>query len=174
VAEEFFDVVDEQDKPVRRATRREVHARGLLHRAVHILVFDSSGKIFLQKRSMKKDLSPGLWDSSCSGHLDAGEDYDSAAKRELFEELGWKIEQPLERWLRIEACDATGQEFVWVYGLRSDGPFQLDPEEIDGGAWLTVGELNTKISERPEDYCSAFRLVWELVQSKRLLDRLRR
>src|SRR5438477_9406801 len=101
-AEEWFDVVNDRDEVVGRPTRREVHARGLLHRAVHVLVFDANGRIFLQKRSMKKDMSPGLWDSSCSGHLDAGEDYDAAATRELGEEIGVFGATP-ERWFRVEA-----------------------------------------------------------------------
>ena len=83
--EEFFDVVDGHDAVVGRAARREVHARGLMHRAVHILVFDETGRVFLQKRSMKKDIAPGLWDSSGSGHVDSGESYDVAAVRELGE-----------------------------------------------------------------------------------------
>ena len=96
-SDEFFDVVDGRDTVVGRAARREVHARGLLHRAVHILVFDGAGRVFLQKRSMKKDIAPGLWDSSCSGHVDAGENYDAAAVRELAEELGLRIVSVPER-----------------------------------------------------------------------------
>ena len=80
-------MVNERDEVIGRQTRRIVHATGLWHRAVHVLVFDHQWRVFLQKRSMLKDLSPGLWDSSCSGHLDAGEDYDPAAVRELAEEI---------------------------------------------------------------------------------------
>src|ERR1041384_1701595 len=91
MSEEWFDVVNVRDEVVGRALRREVHARGLWHRAIHVLVFNAAGQVFLQKRSMLKDLSPGLWDSSCSGHLDAGEDYDGAAVRELAEEIGARL-----------------------------------------------------------------------------------
>jgi isopentenyl-diphosphate Delta-isomerase len=163
MAEEIFDVVDERDVPVGRAPRREVHARGLLHRAVHVLVFDVRGRIFLQKRSMKKDLCPGLWDSSCSGHLDAGEDYDAAAVRELGEELGWHVSAPPARWLRIAACAETGQEFTWVYRLHADGPFALHPEEIERGDWFAPAEVTRALAERPEDYCPAFTLIWRHV-----------
>ena len=158
--EEWFDVVNERDEVVGRATRREVHARGLLHRAVHVLVFDSGGRVFLQKRSMKKDMSPGLWDSSCSGHLDAGEDYDTAAVRELKEEIGVAISQPPERWWRIEACEATAQEFCWVYRLRHDAPLVLDPEEVERGEWLPPAEVTVRVKARPQEYCPAFKLIW--------------
>ncbi|ACB75658.1 NUDIX hydrolase [Opitutus terrae] len=161
MADEFFDVVNERDEPVGRARRSEVHAKGWRHRAVHVLVFDQHGRVFVQKRSMKKDCSPGLWDSSCSGHLDAGEDYDAAAVRELEEELGMKVSAPPKRWFRIEACEETGQEFCWIYWLRANGPFVLHPEEIDGGDWLTPDELTARVAARPGDYCTSFRLIWE-------------
>jgi isopentenyl-diphosphate delta-isomerase type 1 len=161
---ELFDVVNERDEVIGQAARREVHARRLLHRAVHVLVFDRAGRIFLQKRSMKKDMSPGLWDSSCSGHLDSGEDYDAAATRELGEELGVQGARPT-RWFRIEPCEETAQEFCWIYWLRHEGPFVLHPEEIDAGEWLAPEELAQKMAARPEDYCSAFKLIWSRVKA---------
>jgi isopentenyldiphosphate isomerase len=85
---ELFDVVDEQDRVLRREARAEVHRQRLLHRAVHILVFNIRGEVYLQRRSAKKDTYPHRWTTSCSGHVDAGEDYDTAAVRELAEELG--------------------------------------------------------------------------------------
>ena len=160
--EEWFDVVDERDVVIGRERRRDVHARGLRHRAVHVLVFDEHGRVFLQKRSMKKDLCPGLWDSSCSGHLDAGEDYDAAAQRELGEELGLAVAAPPERWFRVEACEATGQEFCWIYRLSSGGPFVLHPDEIDGGEWLAPAEITARIAAKPDDYCPAFKLIWSI------------
>jgi isopentenyl-diphosphate delta-isomerase len=165
---EYFDVVNERDEPVSRALRSEVHARGWLHRAVHVLVFDEHGRVFLQKRSMTKDASPGLWDSSCSGHLDAGEDYDEAAVRELSEELGLVVETPPTRWFRVEACEETGWEFCWVYYLRSGGPFVLHPEEIEGGEWRCPEEVCECIQKKPEDYCSAFRLIWSIACTKKI------
>ena len=163
--EEWFDVVNERDEIVGRATRREVHARGLLHRAVHALVFDGTGRVFLQKRSMTKDMSPGLWDSSCSGHLDSGEDYDAAAIRELGEELGVPGAAPM-RWFRIEACRETAQEFCWVYRLRHDGPFVLHPGEIERGEWVTPDELARQLAARPQDYSPAFSLLWPMAREK--------
>jgi isopentenyl-diphosphate delta-isomerase type 1 len=162
--EEWFDVVDRQDQVIGRALRREVHARALWHRAIHVLVFDAAGRIFLQKRSLRKDMSPGLWDSSCSGHLDSGEDYDAAAQRELAEELGLLVARPPARWFRVEACVETGWEFVWVYRLHANGPFTLHPDEIDEGAWLDPVELTARIAAEPGRFAPAFRLIWERAQ----------
>ena len=160
MAEEFFDVVNERDEVVGRASRREVHARGLRHRAVHVLAFDGAGRVFLQKRSMRKDMSPGKWDSSSSGHLDAGEAYDAAAVRELGEELGWRPAAPPARWFRVEACADTGEEFVWVYRLRADWPFTLNADEIERGDWFAPAEVTAWMRARPEEFAPAFRLIW--------------
>ncbi|HTZ20071.1 MAG TPA: NUDIX domain-containing protein [Opitutaceae bacterium] len=165
--EEPFDVVDEQDRVIGRAPRREVHARRLRHRSIHVLVFDQAGRVFLQKRSQAKDSCPGLWDSSCSGHLDAGEDYDDAATRELREEIGLVPPAPPARWLRLEASERTGWEFVWVYRLRSEGPFVLDPAEIESGAWFAPAEVDAGLHDRPEEFAGAFRYLWPLVRAKR-------
>ena len=171
--DEWFDVVNERDEPIRRETRRVVHATGLWHRAVHILVFDVAGRVFLQKRSMEKDLSPGLWDSSCSGHVDAGEDYDFAAGRELGEEIGISLPQSAgsgpatgerpARWFRIEACEQTGWEFVWVYRLRHDGPLTLDPREIQYGEWVAPVEITARVAARAGEFCPSFKLLWPQV-----------
>jgi isopentenyl-diphosphate delta-isomerase type 1 len=158
--DEIFDLVNERDEVVGRAPRREVHARHLRHRAVHLLVFNSAGEVYLQKRSMAKDLSPGLWDSSCSGHVDAGEDYDAAAVRELGEELGLKVSAVPPRWFRIEACAETGEEFTWVYRLAHDGPVTPDPAEIERGEWVAPAEVTRRVEARPDEFCSAFRLIW--------------
>jgi isopentenyl-diphosphate delta-isomerase len=166
MADEIFDVVNERDEAVGRASRRQVHAQGLMHRAVHVLVFDANGRVFLQKRSMLKDMCPGLWDSSCSGHVDAGEDYDFAAARELGEELGLREVSDLGRWFRVDACNATGNEFCWVYRLSSSGPFVLHPEEIDGGEWCTLDELSQRIAANPQDYCPAFKLIWSIARTR--------
>ena len=163
-SDELFDVVDAQDCVIRQATRREVHAQGWLHRAVHVLVFNRAGQVFLQKRSMTKDKSPGLWDSSCSGHLDAGESYDQAAWRELQEEIGLRLEKPPTRWWRFDACEETGEEFVWVYRVEAEGPFTLCPAEIERGEWLLPDELNRRIAETPAEYCAAFKLIWRAVR----------
>jgi isopentenyl-diphosphate delta-isomerase len=159
--DELFDVVDEQDRVVGQARRADVHARRLLHRAVHVLCLDEAGRVFLQRRSMLKDSAPGKWCASCSGHLDAGEDYDAAALRELEEEIGVRVEPAaLERWLRLEACRETGMEFLWVYRVRHAGPFTLHPAEIMDGAWYGRDELDQALRERAGEFAGAFRYLW--------------
>lgn len=161
MSEEIFDVVNERDEVVGQAPRSEVHAKKLLHRAVHVLVFNARGQLFLQKRSMTKDTAKGKWDSSSSGHVDSGEDYDRCAVREVWEEIGLKLEHAPERILRIEACAETGHEFVWVYRCENEGPFTLHPEEIERGEWFTPEEITRWVTDQPRDFARAFVLIWQ-------------
>lgn len=158
--DEVFDVVDEHDVVTGQATRAEVHRRKLWHRAVHALVFNNAGQVFLQKRSMAKDMAPGCWDSSCSGHLDTGEGYDEAVVRELGEELGVFLAAPPERIIYERARAETGWEFVWVYRLAHEGPFELHPAEIETGEWRTPDEVSAAIASNPQVYAPAFRFLW--------------
>jgi isopentenyl-diphosphate delta-isomerase type 1 len=169
--DEFFDLVDEHDRVTGRALRRDVHANGWRHRAVHILLFNRAGQVFLQKRSMRKDMAPGRWDSSCSGHVDSGEEYDAAAQRELGEELGLRLADPPARWFRVEAGAGTGNEFVWVYRAASEGPFALNAEEIDAGEWLAPAEVSRRIQVNAELFSAAFRYLWERVQEQLKMER---
>jgi isopentenyldiphosphate isomerase len=160
VSEEIFDVVNERDEVIGQAARGEVHARGLWHRAVHVLVFNARGEVFLQKRSMLKDTAKGKWDSSTSGHLDTGEDYDACAVRELREEIGLVVPAPPQCLFKVAACQETGWEFCRVYRTESEGPFTLHPEEIERGDWFAPERVTQWVAEQPEDFARAFVLIW--------------
>ena len=161
MSEEIFDIVNERDEVVGQAPRSEVHRQKLWHRAVHVLVFNARGEIFLQKRSLLKDTAKGKWDSSSSGHVDSGEDYDICAVRELREEIGLTLAQPPERILRLEACAETGWEFCWVYRCASEGPFVLHPQEIETGGWFAPEFVTQWVAAKPEEFARAFVLIWK-------------
>lgn len=162
--DELFDVVDEQDRVTGQLARREVHRRKLRHRAVHLLVVNRTGQVFLHQRSMQKDLFPGYWDSSAAGHVGAGEDYDGTAVRELAEELGCRPDQPPRPLFKIDACEETGQEFVWVYRVEAEGPFTLQPEEIERGDWFTPEQIDRWLVERPQEIAPALHYLWPLAK----------
>ena len=166
MSEEIFDVVNERDEVVGQAPRKEVHARGLWHRAVHVLVFNGRGEVFLQKRSLLKDTARGKWDSSSSGHVDTGEDYDTCAVRELREEIGLALAQSPRRLFKIDARKETGLEFCWIYRCESDGPFTLHPEEIETGGWFTPEYVTRWVAEKPREFASAFVLIWNEFQTR--------
>ena len=161
MSEEIFDVVDDRDRIIGKQTRREVHARGLKHRAVHVLVLNERGEVYLQKRSFKKDTFPGAWDSSASGHLNSGETYEACVVREAREEIGLFLKRTPKRLFKIDACAQTGQEFVWVYRSEFNGPFRLNLDELECGAFFKADHVNRWMAERPRDFADAFRLVWK-------------
>ena len=165
MSEEIFDVVNEGDEVVDRRPRSEVHRLGLMHRAVHVLIFNRQGQVFLQKRSQHKDRQPGLWDSSASGHVDSGEDYDACAVRELREEIGLQLPAAPRRLFKLPASSETDQEHVWVYRGEAEGPFALDPVEIERGGWFAPEEVGRWMKQRPEEFASALLAIWNRVQS---------
>ncbi len=160
-AKEIFDVVNDRDEVIGQKPRSEIHLLKLKHRAVHVLVFNSKGELFLQKRSMNKDCFPGAWDSSASGHVETGESYDACAVRELKEELGLALSQVPERLFKVDASVETGWEFVWIYRCRSDGPFTLHPDEIECGDWFSPAKLNQWLAGRTEVFAGAVPIIWK-------------
>ncbi|MFP6872036.1 MAG: 16S rRNA (adenine(1518)-N(6)/adenine(1519)-N(6))-dimethyltransferase RsmA [Verrucomicrobiales bacterium] len=161
--DEIFDVVDDNNVVLGQSSRDEVHAKGLLHRAVHIFVFNILGELYLQKRSSSKDSSPGLWDSSASGHLGVGEDYQSAAARELREELG--VQAPVEEISALAACPATGWEFVRLFRCEHGGPFLSPCSEVETGTFLSPEIIDQWVSRRPQDFAPGFVECWSICSS---------
>jgi len=149
--DEIFDVVDEHDRVIGREFRREIHRRGLLHRAIHIFWLRSDGQLCLQRRSYAKDNCPGLLSTSCAGHVDSGEDYLPAAVRELREELGVSVEPAALREIDYAPCHPDlGNEFVRVYLLRGDFVVTVAPFEVDSVVWRTPGETAVWATTEPE------------------------
>ena len=155
--QEIFDIVDDQDRVIGQATRAEVHARELKHRAVHVLLFNPRGELLVQKRSPGKDTFPGRFDSSASGHLASGEDYDSCAVRELYEELGLDLpSSALQKCFQIAACRETGWEFVRVYAAQGDYRPVINADEITSVAYWPLARIRSLISEQPDLWAPSF------------------
>lgn len=161
VSHELLDVVDENDNVIAVKTRGEIHARGLMHRAVHILVFNGEDELFLQKRSLSKDEQPGKWDSSAAGHVDSGEDYLECARREIGEELGIDAAREFELLFKLPASVLTGNEHCMVYRYDFDGPMVLHPEEIDDGLWISPAAMDQRVAREDPELTEAVSLIWQ-------------
>jgi isopentenyl-diphosphate Delta-isomerase len=156
---ELFDVVDDDDRVLGRMRRNDVHRWQLRHRAAHVLVVNSRGEVFVQRRSTLKECAPGLWDTSVAGHVQSGESYAACAVRELAEEIGLPPATPLCQVGYLKASPDTGWEFVAVFLCRSDGPLVLCPEEIADGRWTSPETLAQWMIARPGEFTTTFRLI---------------
>lgn len=159
--EEILSIVDDQDRVIGEARRDRIHADGLRHRAVHVLIFNSAGELFLQKRGLHKKENPGQWDSSVAGHVDAGETYDACSVREVREEVGLVLDAVPSRLFKLAASELTGMEFAWVYRVDTDQPLTPNLEEMSGGKWFALERLEAKLAEANDDISEVFRLIWE-------------
>ena len=158
INEEYFDVVDVNDNVVEQLTRFEVHRRKLLHRAVHVFMFRSDGTLLIHRRSATKEEFPSVWTSSCSGHVSAGEDYDTTAVRELEEELG--VKSAVERLQKFSACPDTSHEFTVLYQCTSDAVVTPDSGEISAIKWMTMDDIQRWMEQSPDDFSPAFCLLF--------------
>lgn len=161
--EEIFDVVDHQDQVIGQAPRSEVHAHRWLHRAVHIFVFNSRGELLIHQRSATKDECPLKFTSSASGHLHADEDYDTAAARELAEELS--LSGRLEFLTKLPAGPETSYEHSVLYRINTDDPPKFLPEEILSGDYYPLDRIDRWVAERPDDFTPCFRSLWKWFRS---------
>ncbi|GFO74117.1 16S rRNA (adenine1518-N6/adenine1519-N6)-dimethyltransferase [Bathymodiolus platifrons methanotrophic gill symbiont] len=158
--QELIAVVDENDQFIENQPRNKVHQLGLRHRAVHILLFNNDQQLFLQKRSLSKDINAGLWDTSAAGHVDAGESYDICAHRETIEELGVCVDETLTFLFKLPAIPETGMEFVQVYRCLHNGPFTLEAGEIDGGQWFNIKDISRRVSDNDPTLTDTFKALW--------------
>lgn len=143
--DELYDVYDQAGRPRGRATRAEVHRNpSLIHRAVHVLVLNRRGELLLQKRAADKDLEPGKWDTSVGGHLDAGEDWLTAARREMREELGVEPGE-LAQLYDFRYRSELETEDIRTYRTEHEGPFRPSPEEVEAVRFFGLDEIRRRL-----------------------------
>ena len=149
VEEEVFEIVDENDQVIGTALRSECHGNpDLIHRTAHVIVFNSNNEILLQKRAASKDIQPGKWDTAVGGHLDIGENYEQAARREMNEELGISEEQNLEFLFKARIRNSIESENISVYKTVYDGSFSFPELEISEIRFWKIDELYNKNNQR--------------------------
>jgi len=147
MSDELFEIVDESGQVLGVRPRRECHGNpALIHQAVHLLVFNRRGELFLQKRAKNKDVQPGKWDSSVGGHMQPGETPLQAVLRETEEELGLR-DTPVHFVYQYLWRNARESELIRTYVAISGGPFVLQASEIDEGRFWSPTEITAHLGQ---------------------------
>jgi isopentenyl-diphosphate Delta-isomerase len=156
-SDEIVDHVDEQDNVLERRPLRECVELGLLHRAIVVILLDSSEKqVYLQRRAESKSFYPGFWSASCTGHVSSGESYHSAALREVREELG--LVTPLRELFKFLSPKwKNGERIEWEYigvfeGNTNDQKIILQEEEVQEGKYVTLDALADLIRANVDNF----------------------
>jgi 8-oxo-dGTP pyrophosphatase MutT (NUDIX family) len=139
-ADEIVTIVDEHNHVVGAIPRREMRSKRLPHRCTYILVFNTPGHLYVQKRTMTKDVFPGYYDPAAGGVVLAGESYEVCAKRELAEEMGIQ-DVPLLWHFDFYFADAHSRVWGGVFSCVYDGEIVLQEEEVESGAFLPIDDI---------------------------------
>ena len=146
-SDELFPVVNDRGDVVGSATRTFCHnGSKTLHPVVHLHILNARGELFLQQRSMSKDIQPGKWDTGVGGHIDYGELPIEALHREAREELGVELFTPklLQRYIFESEVE---REMVYVFMTSYDGKITIDPIELSDGRFWSRSEIEQNIGE---------------------------
>lgn len=156
-------IVDENDQPIGESNAIEAWRKGMRHRIVRIMLEDKDGRVLLQLRSSNSRVYPNCWDHSAAGHVDAGEDYETAAKRELEEEIGVRdvsLEKIDTYYTDYQYKDFVLRRFNTLYRAEiNQTPKDLQPEEVSEVRWFTKDELRALVRDRPDKITDGLRDV---------------
>jgi 8-oxo-dGTP pyrophosphatase MutT (NUDIX family) len=147
-ADEIVVIVDEHNNVVGAAPRHEMRAKRLPHRSTYILVFNSWGELYVQKRTLTKDVFPGYYDVAAGGVVLAGETYEQGAERELEEEMGIRgvpLTRLFDFYFEHEHTRLWGCAFSCMY----DGGVILQEEEVESGAFMQVSDILHRAETQP-------------------------
>jgi isopentenyl-diphosphate delta-isomerase type 1 len=161
--EEIFDIVSEDDEVIGQAPRRMCHGNpALIHRAVHVLVFNPAGELLLQQRSPHKDIQPGKWDTSVGGHLAVGEPYLAAAYREMTEELGLNG-LPLTFLYYSRIRNQVESENIATYLTITEREIDHDPAEVTAVRFWSHAEIEQSLGR--EVFTPNFEEEWSMFKA---------
>lgn len=154
---EWVDIVNEDNEVIAQASRAQMRAQCLRHRATYIVVHDGMGKILVQRRTENKDFMPGMLDATAGGVVQADEVLIDSARREAEEELGIAgvpFADHGQFYFEDEHCRVWGALFSCV----SHGPFALQEEEVSEVSWMTPVEITARCDEFTPDSLKALAL----------------
>lgn len=149
---EILPVVNVAGEVIGSAPRSECHdgKSFLLHPVVHLHVYNPRKGLLLQKRSLKKKIQPGKWDTAVGGHVDYGEKISEALKREVREEIGIGLPSDTELVRVYEFRSSVERELIYSHIAIIDGDIDLyisEPDDIDSLEFIPLAEISEDRSE---------------------------
>lgn len=156
---EFLDVVDENDNVIGKAEKSEIYSTELLHRIVHIFIFNKEGKLALQMQGENKKFCPLHWVTSAAGHVQSGETWKEAALRELKEEIGITVEL---KELGKDIYQKHGTKLKKIIGsftAHYDGNFCIDKHEVEAIKFFSMDEITKMIKNNEKFHPELFFLL---------------
>lgn len=155
MADELIDLLDDKgNKTGRTVMKHEAHVKGLWHETAHVWIYTTKREILLQQRSKKHSDIAGLWDFSAGGHIETGQGVESAAIREVKEELGLNIsKQLLKKVFDLKAQNShdgiKNNEYyrVFLYKLHSIPKFILQKEEVADAKFISIDLLEKELKD---------------------------
>ena len=155
-------IVDQNDNVIGDEERLVVYEKGLIHRLIRVFLFNDNNELLLQWRSVHEDTFPNTWDQSAGGHVDAGEDYETAAYRELSEELGIRTAK-LTLFKKFYTDGQIGKKIIkrfnTIFKAKYAGEFTLQSDEVEKVKWFSKDELYKEIEEQPENFTLGLKTI---------------
>lgn len=146
-AGEMLPVIRENGIVYAQATRKYCHGGSfLLHPVVHLHIINRNAELYLQKRSMKKDLLPGRWDTAVGGHVDYGEYLSEALHREAGEELGFYDFNPLYLGSYMFQSNIE-REMINIFAAVGNFTLHPDEDEVEEGRYWPLDEIEANIGK---------------------------
>ena len=161
-------LVNERDEALGTMEKMDAHRQGLLHRAFSVFIFDSKGRMLLQKRAASKYHGGGLWSNACCSHPYPEERIETAAERRLLEELGFTI--PLNKIFEFTynakvENDLIEHEYDHVFVGEYEGVIKPTAEEVEDYRYVEMNEIKQALTEEGNKFTTWFRLAFPTIET---------
>ena len=156
-------LVNQYDEVIGREEKIAAHAKGILHRAFSVFIVNSSNQLLVQRRTLTKYHSRGLWSNTCCGHPRPSETIEQASQRRLKEEMGFDSElTKLFHFIyRVELEDGLIEhEYDHVLIGHFDGVLNPNYDEVSEWRWMELDTLKVELGKYPESYTYWFRIAF--------------
>lgn len=158
-------LVDENDNELGLKEKDEAHkGKGLLHRAITVLIFNNDNRLLITKRSKNKMLWPEIWEASCSTHPGQNENYVQAGERRVFEELGIQSKLKFLSRFKYSAIfkDIGSENEVCALLIgRWNRKIKPNSNELAEHRWVSIDELDREIEKNPNNYAPWLKIALE-------------